>query len=741
MFLATPIALAGPPDHARGQRPSDAPWRIVVKFRPGSAAAERAAVHRAFGHQPDRIIPQLNLHAVRVPSERAAKRAMASYRSHPLVEYAEPEVFHTLTATPNDPWFVNWQGPLKRLGVEAAWDITTGSTAVPIAVLDSGLDYNHYEFADRIVTGYDFADNDSDYYDDHSHGTWVTGILGAATNNELGIAGGTWDCPLMVLRSALGLDRVDAIVWATDRGARVISMSFGGYTPTSWEADAMRYAYDRGVVLVAGAGNDGVDNPFYPAAYDTVLAVTGVNASGDPVGYNWGDWVDLVAPAAAMTTYHTAFDADGLGTAGGTSISTPFVAAAAGLVLSVNPDLTPAQVMDILCRTADDVYEPQSDLMTGFGRVNYHAAVLAAMDEVPAPDTNPPVAEIVSPQANATLSGTVTVVVVATDDNSVSRVDLFVDGSSLGGDTVAPHEWLLDTTTLADGSHTLRAFAYDGAGNSCESASLTVTVDNAGPCLCPADCSTPDAAEVPGATCDDGLDNDCDGWLDCDDPDCASDASCAVTACNGNGVCDAGEDCNTCPDECVTGTGPSCGNGICEAGDGEDCVTCPSDCAGRQGGKPAKRFCCGSGGGTNPVGCSDPRCTEQGLACLEKPAATSCCGDGVCSGMETSCNCAIDCGPASSAEETRTTCRDGLDNDCDGAADCADTDCVADSNCFSCNKNGICEVGEDCMSCAADCDGQTKGRRNRTGSSTRYCCGNGILEAPEGDGSICDGNP
>lgn len=702
------------------------------------AANERAALHRAHGHKLDRIIPQLYMHVILVPPGKTPEEVIAHYENHPLVEFAEVEIFREPAVTPNDPAFVNWQRPLQRLSAEAAWDITTGSPNVPIAALDTGLDYNHYDFAGRIILGYDFADGDSDFYDPHGHGTWVTGIFGATANNGLGIAGGTWQNPIMVLRTAFGLDTVEAITWAADNGARVITMSFSGFTPTQWEANVMQYAFDRHVVLVSSAGNNGTDQPTYPAAYPTVLAVTGVNSYGDPVGYNWGDWIDLSAPAGTLTTYHTAFDEDGLGQAGGTSISAPFVAAAAGLVFSVNPNLTSTQVMDILRSTADDVGDPGFDVMTGYGRVNFHAAVLAASGIEPDPDTTPPTASVVSPTAGDVLSDTVTVIVEAADDTRVTYVDLHVDDTFLGSDTVSPHEWVVDTTQWPDGQHAVWAVAHDMAENTGVSDPVFVTFDNSAPCDCPPDCSVPPASEQPGLTCADGLDNDCDGVMDCDDPDCDTDVTCVVTGCDNDALCDAGEDCNNCPGDCVAASGASCGNGVCEAGDGEDCVTCPADCNGKQNGKVSNRFCCGGGGGINPVGCTDARCTKESFACTDGAAGASCCGDGVCNGVESGCNCAVDCGPAESNESVGSTCRDGLDNDCDGQADCDDPDCDADVTCAvtSCDNDGVCDAGEDCNTCAADCAGRVRGRR-----TDRFCCGNGVLEVPEGDGTVCDGNP
>jgi len=172
--------------------------------------------------------------------------------------------------------------------------------------------------------------------------------------------------------------------------------------------------------------------------------------------------------------------------------------------------------------------------------------------------------------------------------------------------------------------------------------------------------------------------------------------------CNDNGACDAGEDCINCPSDCISGGGDAaCGNGLCEPFAGEDCLNCRSDCNGQQKGK--NQFCCGAGGGTNPVGCADPRCTTVGFACSAAPLDPYCCGDGVCGGAEDPCTCAVDCGPG-----------------CERVG---------------CNGNGTCEPGEDCLNCPNDCMGVTAGQ-----PASRYCCGNGVPEPPESDGGVCDGN-
>lgn len=166
----------------------------------------------------------------------------------------------------------------------------------------------------------------------------------------------------------------------------------------------------------------------------------------------------------------------------------------------------------------------------------------------------------------------------------------------------------------------------------------------------------------------------------------------------GDGVCGGssqGEDCNSCASDCATGGSAACGDGLCSAADGENCVNCPSDCNGEQKGKPANRFCCGSGDGQNPVPCSDPRCTTAGFSCSDIPFQPWCCGDGVCDFGE---SCAAD---GLQAE----LCSGGGDEDCDAAIDCADSDCANDPACVCHVQGAACSNDKEC--CSGRCRGRT----------------------------------
>ena len=209
-----------------------------------------------------------------------------------------------------------------------------------------------------------------------------------------------------------------------------------------------------------------------------------------------------------------------------------------------------------------------------------------------------------------------------------------------------------------------------------------------------ADCGTPCVPdEIPEMTCDDGVDNDCDNFVDCDDSDCSGDPVCQPDPC-GDGVCDPGigEDCITCAADCPSGDPvlPGCGNGICEPGLGEDCLSCAQDCRGKQNGNPSNRYCCGDGAGQNTILCSEGDgsvCTQGGWTCSDNLPGGFCCGDLFCDSDAGECDvCNADCSndPAcedpggcvpTHSKEKGPRCSDGLDNDCDGLIDGADPDC------------------------------------------------------------------
>ena len=217
-----------------------------------------------------------------------------------------------------------------------------------------------------------------------------------------------------------------------------------------------------------------------------------------------------------------------------------------------------------------------------------------------------------------------------------------------------------------------------------------------------------DGTDLGGATC--GSEGCTGGTLGCL-PDCSGfDTSGCFDCplCDNDGTCEPGEDCFTCGNDCVSGTttGAVCGNGLCEAGDGEDCLSCPADCNGKQNGKPTRRFCCGGGGGENPIICSDndgTACNSGGFSCTADPqsSTTFCCGLFGCEPGESCGNCGLDCNLGSEI------CTGGIDEDCNGFIDCDDSFCSGDPACNCKPKGDSCSTDAEC------CSGNCKGRAGR----------------------------
>jgi len=459
-----------------------APGQLLVQFRPGTPAGEIARAHAAVGASLAAEIPQLGVQVMGIPPGLPVGKAIGWYRQHPRVVFAEPDLGVAPALTPNDPYFNYGQLQLQWMGGPAAWDITTGSAAVPIAVVDTGADFRHPDLQGRLAAGWDFVEGDGDPADSNGHGTMVAGVLGAATNNGLGVAAVCWRNPVLVVRigDATGWTTwsrmAQGIVYAADHGARAINVSYAGSGYSSTVAQAVAYAWNRGAVVVAAAGNGATSTPQYPAAMPQAVAVSGVDGDNVLVYYsNYGSWIDVSAPCNSQTTWL----GGGFNLAGGTSIAAPFVTGLLGLVFAAGPGLSPQQAVEVICETADDLGEPGFDSFYGWGKINLYQAVAAAQGG--GGDHTPPVVSITAPAPGSTVSGTVTVSASATDNVGVSRVELWIDGTQVGALAAPPYQWGWNTVGTANGTHTLSARAYDAAGNLGTSAGVAVTVSNPAP--------------------------------------------------------------------------------------------------------------------------------------------------------------------------------------------------------------------------------------------------------------------
>lgn len=452
----------------------------------------------------------------------------------PGIESVEFDIIVTIdgaSVTPNDPYFNSFQYPLRNTGsqppadpgtagadasMEEAWAFSTGDENVILAIIDTGIDYDHPDLMNRIWynldegtdgidedangyasdwRGWNFVSNNPNADDDHSHGSHCAGIAGAEANNSIGIAGMDWNCKLMACKalnssgSGFSSDIAEAIVYAADNGASIISMSLGAYGSSGDEQAAIDYAHDvKGVTIFAAMGNDNVSTPHYPAAFPKVIAVGATDSDdrralplcGSP-GSNYGDYIDICA-AGNWVWSTVPLENGSYGYKCGTSMATPHAAGLGALIKSLRPNFTPEEVRHLMQMAADDQVgrptedTPGYDIYHGWGRINGRATLQALALEFP-PMLTVPAAQVV------TELDTLEFVVSAEDSNFTYPVlsagaltnATFVDsGNGIGVLTFTPD-------ILQQGVYNIQFVADDGTF--ADTADVQITVEDG--CLCP----------------------------------------------------------------------------------------------------------------------------------------------------------------------------------------------------------------------------------------------------------------
>ena len=324
-------ASTPPLDLARGLY---VPGEILVKFRPEVAPGVRARAIGARGNQMLREVGRSGVVRVMLAPGETVAAALDAYQRDPDVEYAQPNYRYRAFAVPNDPRYgqlwglrntgqsiaggsypANNPGVAGRdMGAEAAWDLETDCSSVIVAVLDTGVNYDHEDLAPNMWNGSpnhgdDFIDGDGDPMDEHGHGTHVAGTIGAVGNNGLGTTGVCWRVQLMAVRvlDAAGWGTTASIAagidFAVDQGAKVINLSLGGPSADAVLSSAILNARDEGVVVVAAAGNEGNNNntsPRYPCNFphDNIVCVAALDQAYALASFsNFGSTaVDVGAP-------------------------------------------------------------------------------------------------------------------------------------------------------------------------------------------------------------------------------------------------------------------------------------------------------------------------------------------------------------------------------------------------------------------------------------------------------------
>jgi subtilisin family serine protease len=468
VYLLLGVAVAAPLGFA--------PERILVK--PAGSMSEVAVHALLASHGAKEVgrVAQIGVRVVRVPALRL-EQVLAALSRNPNIEFAEKDPLAQAMLAANDPSYSS-QWHLPKIQSTQAWDISTGRRDDIIAVLDTGVSYNHPDLSGKVLQGYNFVSGNNNAADDHGHGTLVAGAATASSNNGVGVAGVAWKnliLPVKVLdASGSGSHSAIAngITYAADQGARVINLSLGSSSGSRTLENAVKYAWGKNSLLVAAAGNNGNNVLFYPAAYANVLGVSALNSNDLlPSWSSYGSHVSLSAPGVNILTTHIG---GAYGYASGTSLAAPLVSGAAALVIGTKPELFNSEVRQILENHATDLGTAGYDQYFGHGRVDAFAAVKAAAGATVADVTAP----LVLMNVPSPAVGTVEVLVDATDDVGVVGVELYLNGSRIGQSSAAAVAFTWDSTTVADGQHVLEARAYDAVGNVGSSGTLTVTVSN-----------------------------------------------------------------------------------------------------------------------------------------------------------------------------------------------------------------------------------------------------------------------
>jgi subtilisin family serine protease len=399
------------------------PGQVIVGLdKPDSNFNEKASIH---GGKVIKSLDQIKAHVVKVPIN-TEKNFITSMSKNPNVRYAEQDAIVTASSIPNDLYYVNQWG-LERIGMEIVWspsfDLGSGTT---IAVVDTGLYYNHPDFSETNILlniDRDFVDNDFDVeptsscltFDDElnivhkseTHSTLVTGVIAATTNNAKGVAGiGQFNIlPIRVLNACgqgSASDVAAGIMYAADQGADVINLSLGVLQHQTALEDAVTHAsswnvvHDNESIVVAASGNEGDQQISYPAGYDKVISV-GATAIDDTIAFysQYGHTLDLSAPGGTPGSCNTESAILPIRTTGvtnppnavysylcvgGTSLAAPHVSGVAGLLKAANPCAVDEDIKSHLEQTAEDLGSPGRDDFFGHGLVRADTSLGSSVD-------------------------------------------------------------------------------------------------------------------------------------------------------------------------------------------------------------------------------------------------------------------------------------------------------------------------------------------------------------------------
>lgn len=529
-------------EHEGPDLPDDiqyAPDQIIVKFKAGTSDDTISVINsknkvvssekiikkkpKAVVNEKTEILKKHGLdmiYLLKLPKNSDVNEMVGKYNKNPYVEYAEPNYkVYVDTTIPNDEHFsVLWgmhntgqsEGTVDAdIDAPEAWDITTGSDTIVVAVIDTGVDYNHKDLDANIWTnpgeiagdgidndgngyvddirGWDFYNNDNNPFDDNGHGTHCSGTIAAEGNNVIGVVGVSWNAKIMPLKflnrrgSGNTDDAIDAINYATLMGADIMSNSWGGGGESQSLKDAISAANSAGILFVAAAGNVGTDNdesPHYPSSYDVdnIISVAATDRYDNLAGFScYGlESVDLAAPGVTIaSTYpknrYVYMD--------GTSMAAPHVSGAAALIMAQNPTISVADLKAKILDSVDSNSALSGKTVTG-GRLNVFNCLEA--------NTEPE------------LSITVTSTASSVNEGNIFTVEAAI--SNLGDETATG---INATITLPEGLSTTELpakTADDILGGDSVTVLWNVTADSKGAYTITVEASATNAAPASGTT-------------------------------------------------------------------------------------------------------------------------------------------------------------------------------------------------------------------------------------------------
>jgi len=438
----------------------------------------------------------------------------------------------TTATTPNDPYYASsgsWGQSyqdlwgMHKINAAGAWDQTTGSNQIIVAGIDTGVDRNHEDLQGQMWVnaaetpgngidddgngykddyyGWDWVAGDPDPMDDHGHGTHTVGTIAAVGNNAKGVVGVNWVSKIMALKflSSGGSGSLDngikALQYAADMGAKVSSNSWGCACQSTMTEDAVKYEHDKGMIVVAAAGNSNGDAlDFSPASADHALTIAASDYNDAKASFsNWGEKIDVAAPGvdtlslkASVSPMCTAERTVGTNycRVSGTSMATPHVAGLAALLLAKNPTLTNEEIRQIIRNGADDLGATGKDRDFGYGRINAAGSMSLAT-------AHPLTPYITSPRSRTAIFGATPVVQITGSIGGPNFASYKVEV----GTGRTPSSWTLvttssvqpitnttlanlDTSKFAEGKYMIRLTATDTAGKIYQFQVNDITIDN-----------------------------------------------------------------------------------------------------------------------------------------------------------------------------------------------------------------------------------------------------------------------